>query len=342
MSYIIDIPEPIIRKVIRLIEEGRYGTMQDFAMAAFQNQLQIEEMNQKYEPKEISFQKLESPRLSISSSTGYMSLKLSGLNPDRIQTVEATYDYPRSEWIFGQINRLLPVKFGLRFLLHKLQDGSRWFPLGVFHEQAAMEARKFGDRLQQQDEAYSRARSDRYSVGFPIGEESKSIPRYRSQFLGYLQPSTGSTFGALLNLYFAAISRDSKGQDLIGVTKEGKEFGLLRNPVIDDEADENTISVEETRYYIRHIQLKARHEADAVETLLYLIYNGKNDTQKIDYELSRKFPGWSRSQIATNRSGIIGRTQDLNLISKEYKGQNIEYSLTELGRESLKVLSNVR
>ena len=46
MRYIIDIPDGLHQKIARLVADGKYSTIQDFAFAALQNQLLLEESYQ--------------------------------------------------------------------------------------------------------------------------------------------------------------------------------------------------------------------------------------------------------------------------------------------------------
>jgi hypothetical protein len=262
------------------------------------------------------------------------------IDSDRINTVPINLPDIKTEWIFGQINRILPVKYGLRILMNLLQDKGKWVSQDFFHDKASHEARKFGNYLKHQDDLKNRSRSDRYSVGFPIGEVTKSSDRYRTQFLGYIQPSSGLTIGALPNLLFTEISfRDD--QHYVGITEAGKEFGILPNPVIDSSSDEGgTFSIQESKFYINHVNRHVKREADALKTMLDLIESGCDETSCIDREISQKFPQWSKPQVATNRSGVIGRMRDLNLLRRGYTGQTIQYSLTALGRKALEVLAS--
>jgi len=337
MRYIIDIPDGLHQKIARLVAGGKYSTIQDFAFAALQNQLLLEKSYQDANSSQVLY--LYDPQVKFKVDKEVLH-QLELIEESRINSVPYKMDGDETGWIFGQINRILPVKYGLRVLMNLLQEEGEWVPLDFFHDKASHEARKFGNYLKNQDDLKNRSRSERFSVGFPIGEFSKSSDRYKTQFLGYVQPSSGLTIGALPNLLFSVISF-REGQDFVGITEAGKEFGILPNPALDSSSDEGgTFSKEETQYFINHINRHVKREADAQKTMLKLIDSGCDETGCIDRELSRKFPQWSKPQVATNRSGVIGRMRELNLSRREYKGSAIQYPLTALGRKALVVLTS--
>lgn len=350
MRYIIDCPEGIHLKVLQLIAEGRYSTMQDFVLTALQNQLVIEEAPGTIQESPVEYAisghkggsrfRAEDLATQVTDSAIW---RLSSIRIDTVVPV-SNHDAPdeNTGWLFGQVNRILPVKFGVRILMALLQGKGQWIPLDWFHQRAADEARKFGKLLEQQDRAHGRSRSDKFSVGFPIGKPSKSLQRYASQFLGYRQPSTGLVIGALPTLYLAVISEETKGSRSIGITEGGLSLGLLPNSVMDEGRAERSMSEEEARQYVQHVCRYAPGEVDALRTILQLIAEGHDHPDAMAAQVNRLFPKWTDAQATTNRSGALGRAWDLDLIDKQRKGSRVRYALSELGRQSLEELNQHR
>jgi len=321
--------------------------MQDFVLTALQNQLVIEEVpeNAKEPIAEYAVPGRRGDNLlrAMELTTRVTDRAIWRLSSIRAEAVVPVSDHDAPErnsgWLFGQVNRILPVKFGLRILMALLQGKGQWIPLDWFHQRAADEARKFGKSLEQQDQAHGRSRSDKFSVGFPIGKLSKSLQRYTSQFLGYQQPSTGFVIGALPTLYLAVISEETKGSRSIGITEGGLSFGLLPNPALDEERAERSMSEDEARQYVRHVCRYAPGEVDALRTILQLIAEGHDRPDAMAAQVRRVFPKWTEAQATTNRSGALGRAWDLDLIDKRREGPRVRYALSELGRQSLEELN---
>lgn len=343
MKYIIDCPEGIHHEVLQLIADGQYASMQDFVLTALQNQLLIEEspvgVQVSLEDEAIVESQHDAGREGLALKRGWAenrSWQLQSIEVDAIAPLpmDDSHDVA-SKWLFGQVNRVLPVKFGLRILMSSLQTMGKSAPLGWFHEQAADKARQFGQLLEREDERLGRRRSQRLSVGFPIGKPSKSLQRYTSQFLGYRQPTSGHVVGALPTLGFAVISDERDGGYSIGITQAGLEFGLLRNPVLDDGEKLKSMSKQEALYYVRHVREYSPGEADALRTVLAVIDEGDDQAETMDAYVSDLFPEWSEAQVTTNRSGAVGRASDLGLVERRREGRRVRYSLTPLGIEAL-------
>ena len=335
MKYIIDCPEGIHKKVLQLIVDGKYATMQDIVIAAIQNQLILEELTAV--GSENTSQLLDAGLLSY--VTDKTTWKLSTIDIDAVLPITSSKVAMTSDWLFGQVNRVLPIKFGIRILIAMLQNTGETIPLDWFHEKASAEARKFGRFLEKKDEEHSRDRTERLSVGFPTGDLSKSLQRYISHFLGYQQPTTGRLVGALPTLNFVAILNATDGGSVIGVTNEGMQFGLLPNPVIDDDIEDISMSHDEASFYVYHVKEHAPSESHALRTILSLVYKGNDRLKLMDFRMKDLFPNWSDTQRATNRSGTIGRAVDLGLVVKQKKGLEVQYRLSELGSDMLSFLS---
>lgn len=338
MRYIIDCPKDIHDKVIDLIAKGRYSSMQDFAMTAFQNQLMIEKSDLGLQINNKNTMEGEGHKLTLSSGEigkVQSNFSLSNIDVNSIHPVDLKVSKENDNWLFGQINRVFPIKFGLRMLLILLQDKGQWLPLEYFHDKAAENARSFGNLLEGIDDTRKNKRSEKLSVGFPTGTITKSLDRYKSQFLGYKKPTSGKNVGALPILKFVEIIKNNDDEYSIGVTEPGILFGLLQNTYLDKLDGIKTITEKEATFYIDHIINFVPSESDAVNIVLKLINNGINRPNQIDENISGMFPEWTENQVTTNRSGVLGRIWDLGLINKERDGLKVSYSLSRFGSEML-------
>lgn len=334
MRYIIDVPDGIHKRVVQLIASADYATMQDFALTALQNQLLIEDASAGGDDGSSNLQIGDFSALKADG----VDFSAAAISAGAVSTTGSPQKSIPAKWLFGQVNRVLPIKFGLRILIALLKDAGDSLVLDWFHEKAAYEARRFGQILKQQDEARNRKRGERLSVGFPTGQLAKSTSRYKSHFLGYQQLTTGRSVGALPELGFAVIAKEDGGGYSIGVTKGGLKFGLLPNPALDDGEIGETMSNEEAIYYVEHVCAEAKGEADALGLVMGWIAEGHGSPEEMDARMALVFPDWSSSMRGTNRSGAIGRAADLGLVLKVRTGADVRYELSDLGSDMLSVI----
>ncbi|MBN1639106.1 MAG: hypothetical protein JW866_09070 [Ignavibacteriales bacterium] len=334
MKYIIDVPDGIHKKITKMIADGDYATMQDFALTALQNQFLIEDSSKE------SDQHMEKHGIvySLKVNTKEKRWELPE-NKTEINFKTLINSTKSNDWLFGQVNRILPIKFGLRNLISYQEECGGEIDLDWFLEKAADQARKFGKILEDQDNNNNVRRDERVSVGFPLGKEEKSLSRYKSHFLGYMQSTTGQSVGALPELGFAVINQDNNNETKIGITDGGLKFGLLKNPVLDGFYNKVTITKEESLFYIQHILKQAPGEVKALGIIVGMISNNINRPKQMNIEILKLFPKWTTALCVTNRSGAIGRATDLGLVNRNRDGIEVFYELSDLGNEVVEIFT---
>lgn len=239
-----------------------------------------------------------------------------------------------NSWLWGQINRILPIKFAVRNLAIETAEFNTFPKLELFAEKASKEARKFGEFLKNKDQQLDKPRDKKLSTGFPIGQNNeKSRSRYSSQFVGH-QRSDGDTTGAVFDLLFADLFESEDGIVRIGLTSPGKEFSLIKNPVIDKNVFNSSLSPKEIEFYGDHIISFVPGEVSLFLIILKLIDNGVTKRETMNKEIGEFVKGsdWSEGMISTQRSGAISRMYELNLISKERIGLEVRYRITPSGK----------
>ena len=326
MKYIIDVPDGIHKKITKLIADGEYATMQDFALIAIQNQFLIEDTSTVGNSYKEKYGIVDSITLNPKETRWSSPDKINKLKIRTLTSSIKSYD-----WLFGQVNRVLPIKFGLRILISYLEEYGSELDLDWFLEKAADQAREFGIILKKREDEKNLLRYEKISIGFPIGNEEKSLNRYKSHFLGYKQLKTDHSVGALPELGFAVISQGNNGENKISITDGGLQFGLLENPVIDGNYLEKSISNEESSFYLQHILKHAPGEVKALGMIISMIYENLNQPNKMNDEIAKRYPKWSKAKCVTNRSGAIGRAVDLGLVQRNRKGNEVTYQLSYIG-----------
>lgn len=326
MKIVVDMPGTVVKKIQRLVESGKYSSISDFVNIASENQITLEETDTEIIAAEIG----RSPQTTNGiSDFSYPKGDVPTTKQYELEETENIWD----SWLWGQINRILPVKFAVRYLAIKSEEISD-FPLADdIWSSASKSARSFGHYLEKKDLDLGKKRDERLSTGFPIGKDAESSKdRYWTQFIGY-EKNDGTRTGALFELGFADLI--NKGDTLnIGLTPAGNSFARIVNPVIDKNEYINSLSVPERKFYLDHIQDKCPGEWFFIKLILDMINDGIDNRGLINDELEKivEDSGWSSGLVSTQRSGVISRMYELKLIAKKRDGLEVKYLLTDFGK----------
>lgn len=349
MRYLVDLTQKQADEITKLINVGKYQTVAQFILTAIENQIYIE--NTDSEPiSSIEAARKDSNILNKSDLVVIKDSRNIALVEIKSQpkTVTApTFSelaaslYKAEEencWLWGQTNKILPVKIGLR-VLYAIIGTEQWLDLEEYREKAANIAAGFGTVIRKYEDKKNKIRDERISAGLPDEKEFKSKFRYKGHFLAYMRKD-GKLDGAMPFLRFANLSKDEKGRVFIGLTEPGLNFARLENPVIDRIDFEESFSEREIDFYLDYISKNVKGETSAIKWVLNKITNGINDRNSINKELSREIaPSWgetSEAVVNTQRAGLMARMFELGLIGKDKKGINVVYTITELGNKFLK------
>ncbi len=281
MKYVIDIPKNLIDKVRQILAKGEYDNISELIITALENQTILEDGEKIQEdlfstvvkvPKVGQFDAYKkregqdfSKWMSIKNFNNIKTLPAPGIKD--LEYKDSNY---HDSWIWGQINRIFPVKLGLRILGNMEQEKGDFVSLKEFNRKAGEIARGFGFQLLRIDKQLRRNRDERVSTALPIGKNGeKAELRYKTHFLAYKRADK-ILDGAMTRLKFVNIQNLDEKENIVGITDEGLEFSKLKNAILDVSFDsERTISDEETDFYIKHIKSKHPLKRD-----LYLISFG--------------------------------------------------------------------
>ena len=245
--------------------------------------------------------------------------------PEDASTVDHVITLDR--WLFGQFNKILPVKVNCRALARMLQNKPDGVPLKKGAE-IAEEAARLGAYLRKLDEECGRGRDDAFATAFPeTGPDGqKGRVRYANHFVGS-ENKAGKVSGMLVGLNLAAPVRDKETRLLL--TEAGWEFATLRNPILDG-GKEAKLSVEEASFLLAHIARAAPQEAFAYRAILKAVVAGSNTPDKLDTLLSEHAPKdngktLSKEFYASQRAGAVSRMCDLGLLTRRREGIRVCY-----------------
>jgi hypothetical protein len=341
MKYLVDLSHRQADKIHKYLNDGRYSSFGQFMNAAIENQFHLEDEG---DPNGAIL--ANNPAITISANQNQHTsgiidkYKIINLNRQRICIPAPEFEnlvlctqnkLEKNTWIWGQINKLLPVKIGLR-ILQSMLESNRLVNLNEFLSAAAIEASRIGDIVREHEKRNHKDRDDKISAGLPHFSDEKSQTRYKFQFLVY-QRKDGLLDGAMALLRFCNLEKKG-GKLYIGITDQGEIFSNESNPTLDDENFDLAFNQSEIDLYLNHLTKYVTSEATAIKWLLGKVNEGLNDRSTLNAELMKDCGKlWHATDpiINTQRSGITARVFELGLIDKEKNGKNVTYRVTERG-----------
>lgn len=337
MRYIIDILPDTDTQIRHLIEQGRYVSVYQFVDRAVEALLHLEGKQVGDGQPDVA-QAVELPATNEPPGAELLGTCLGAPetfpDPHSAAELREAGDAPVA-WLWGQINSVLGIKYVLRLLARAEQD-KNWVPIPL---QEASEfvgdgAVKFGQRMAHIDDEQKHRRDERLSRSFPEDSE-KSKNRFVSQYLGYIDRE-GCPCGVLARLGLASFSGD-RARSEIQITRAGFEFGNMRNPLFQPEADMQTyiaLTENEISWYVQHILASVPCEADAIRTVSTLINAGHDTSAALDQAIKDIRPKWSPAEVTTYKGGVLARMYQLGLISKTRdEKRTVKYEITSVVQE---------
>ena len=324
------------RKIKALVSKGTYSSVENFVEIAMKNQLLLETTS-----------RLETIRLATPHTTDKREQpKLSSLLiiPKKafMETLvtKPIDEQTRNSPIWGQINRLAPIKFVMRILVNDL----------ITREEATVDLKRFSAdvaqlatqfrRFAKKKDRKRRIRGEELYVGFP-----KKSPSSQQRFLNYyvgkgrLRKWTDSI---LVGLSLVSVEELEDGSAVMGPTEVGLRFALMHSPIIDDfflatKQIESPFSEHEVSFLIEHLSSVRPGEMEFLRFILKAIKKGTDTPTELRSEvysfLSHKDLDMKISEKVANtmQIGAIGRLVEMRLIKIEKDGQRSKYIQTNNG-----------
>jgi hypothetical protein len=136
--------------------------------------------------------------------------------------------------LFGQVNRLFPLKLACRWLANTASTEGRWPRYEIISDKLADDAATLGSLLERWDVETERKRDEMLATGLPRRGNSASRDRFLGQFLARVTRS-GEIFPAAICQYQLARFDDST----LALTAQGLAFSSLVNPILDGSSAES-------------------------------------------------------------------------------------------------------
>jgi hypothetical protein len=326
MKYLIDLPAELVSRIRSQLGEG--GDLGSFLLVATENQLALE--RGLLTPAGASAPPQSQPRTHIPQ----LFLPSDPASVPTGTAIPAEHsaevrDRDGNPWVWGQVNRVLPLKCLLRAIVSAAPEGKG---LAELHSMLGAPSRTLGRYLAERDEAHQARRDERLSVGFPIGKRREAAElRFVTQFLGETRQD-GRVAGALFTLGFVGYTSEQN----VKVTEVGLTWSQLPNPVLDEGRTDLSLSLEEQRVYVDHVLSAVPGERCAFTAICGAIAPGQISNDKIEEVLQRGLGSdWTDAVVSTQRSGAMGRMLDLDLLARHRDGRRVSFSLTNSGKAFL-------
>jgi len=351
VRYILDIPPELVEKINEYLRSKKYNSLHDFLTAAIQNQVY-------YESREDESGH-EVPVMTSSSTTTASvvnAIHLLQLSP-RLSEVKVVpmSDLPRHDYLWGQYNRLFPVKIVTRVASNLLRiSGSEQIPLLELQEKSAEIARDLGKDIARKERSMGRKRGEIISAALPIGrKQDKTESRFKNQFVGYVakikvegeHTPAFRVEGAAPTLKFLSFSLDEKNTVNVGITDPGLKFSILPNPVIELQNYSAPFSPEEIEFLLEHIASEIPREAMLIRLILSGVNEGIATPEGLNERMKsfKKENGreWKGNEAITMRVGVVSRVSELGLLGRKKDGVRVTYELTDLGEKYLERLNKL-
>lgn len=247
--------------------------------------------------------------------------------------------YLPQEWLFGQYNKLLPVKATCRAIRSLLEDSPEGVDLAVATAKITDAAVTLRQMLVRMDAERRSGKGESLAAGFPSAEEKARL-RFANQFVGS-STRAGAVSGFPADLKLIGIVNEGR-KAFISLTQAGWDFTNIENPILDHNEATGRLAKEEATFLLRHINAYVPSERAAYVTILRAVTNGSATPDDLDIAL-REFVGGETeitdSHLATQRAGAVARMIDLGLIGREKSGLFVRYFVKDLGNELLESAS---
>ena len=203
-------------------------------------------------------------------------------------------------WIFGQHNKLLPLKASIRALANMCLDQGGGVPLVKASTEIATASEILGTYLRGIDQNQGLVREEALSTAFPSAttDINKSRLRFSNQFVGALN-KRGQFRGFPIDLKLVNY-KNPKGPKVL-LTEAGWAFAALRNPMLDGGAyTGEKLGEEERAFLIQHIRNNVPVEDFAIRAVLAALGAGVTIPTI-----------WMLRWASTCRNAVTGRSRRL-------------------------------
>lgn len=231
------------------------------------------------------------------------------------------------ERIFGQVNRLFPLKLVCRWLATTADEEGEWPKYATIAAPLSDDAGTIGSLLDDWDNALERERGGELATALPRRKNNASLDRFLSQFVARITRASEISEGAVCQYSFARFEDST-----LALTEQGMAFAALQSPILDayDKESRSALSKDEAEFLASHIRTWVPTEWSDMRTVLGAVQAGKASPTEVATAVRVELPpDWSESMVQTHVSGVIARLGEIRLLSRSWQGRNVRYELGE-------------
>jgi hypothetical protein len=232
--------------------------------------------------------------------------------------------------VFGQVNRLFPMKVACRWLATASAGEGRWPKYDLVSDRMADDAGTIGSLMEQWDKEAGRKRDELLATGLPRRGNSASRDRFLSQFVARVTRG-GEVYRGAICQYALATFVDSA----IVLTEPGMRFAEIENPILEgrEKTAPAALTDDETSFLVRQVLDWVPSEREDMRIILRAVSDGKATPAALTADVQSKLPAeWTESVSLTHISGLVARLAELRLLKRNWQGRNVTYELGDNGR----------
>ena len=217
-------------------------------------------------------------------------------------------------------NRMSPFVASVRALANLAIQQGEWPHLRDFQAKAGHAAREVGLRLQVEDRTAGRRGRLKRSVAWPIGANpATALERYVFAFT--LGSDHGAPSGPLATLGLATLS-----EDRVVLTQPGWELAAAASPVLDGTLSSAAVNILRDRLF------DSRTEGALIAEFARAVRRAGGAQPQIDEFLGSSHTDWTSDRVEAQRSAMIGRLEELDLVQVTGRGSNATVTVRDTRR----------
>lgn len=338
----VNVSPQLLSEIKSFIEEGRYRNPEEFLETAAFNQAALERsataVIRVSEPT-LTGQPIRSRNNSTRPAPVRVSVPLETTDDHisviaRLAELRDLADSPKSppalvrpadERVWGQINRLFPLKLASRWIHVANTDSDNWLGFHSISAQLVSDVAVVGSFLERADMAAQRQRDQLFATGLPKVNNMASQDRYLTQVIARSTRTSTIYPGAICQYGFATFDGDR-----LTLTDQGARFARLPNPVLQtNQPPIATLNDEERDFLCDHILHFVPGEFRDMTLILEIVKAGHVKPESLSHLARPSLPAeWSDLMARTHLSGLIGRMVELGLLERSWTGRNVTYACT--------------
>ena len=353
-----DIENEQFLEIENLIKKGKYQDIIQFIKISIANQLQEEKNEEIVKNNSNNVFEKKSKNDMMNETNEILQESLNHLK--LIKTDDS--DYKKDvDFIWSFYNRFFPVKLAIVKLAQLITPEKPYCDLDEWQMAATEMGQKYRKILGEFDEENDHKRNKKMNIGLPTDSSilngikrkglrdktekkmNSSKNKFTNQFVGRYNTKKDSLDGAPFTM--GLISFEKSGSNfLISLTKLGKEFASLQNPILNQDYSK-IFSNDEVKMIYKKIIPQFKTEKEIIKKIINDLKNKELTSDELDKsifsdykELILKFSSdepkksdkeFISKKIIEARIGTMGRLSELKIVNWKIINGTSHYSLNE-------------